>query len=51
MSYAIDRHFVRIAGKKNVTNHITRYEQSANDRAELLKKGGFNNVRIDKTGK
>lgn len=39
------------AGKKNVTNHITRYEQSANDRAELLKKGGFNNVRIDKTGK
>ena len=39
------------AGKKNVTNHITRYEDSAKDRAELLKKSGFNNVRIDKTGK
>jgi len=35
------------AGKKNVVNHMTKYKNSAESRAELLKRKGFKNVRIE----
>ena len=33
-------------GKKNVSNYITKFENSANSRAVYIKKKGFNNVRV-----
>ena len=33
--------------KKNVINHVTRYKDSAESRAKLLKGKGFKNVRIE----
>ena len=35
------------AGKKNVTNYMTKYKNSAESRADHLKKKGFKNVRIE----
>lgn len=36
-------------GKKNVTNQVTKYKQSAEKTADMLKKKGFKNVRIEET--
>jgi len=37
------------AGKKDVTNHMTKYKSSAESRADQLKKKGFKNVRIEES--
>jgi hypothetical protein len=37
------------AGKKNVTNYMTKYKNSAESRADHLKKKGFKNVRIEES--
>ena len=36
-------------GKKNVTNYMTKYKNSAESRADHLKKKGFKNVRIEES--
>lgn len=36
-------------GKKDVINHLTKYKDSAEKRAKLLKDKGFKNVRIEET--
>lgn len=42
--YAIKKQF---HGKKDVINHLTKYKDSAEQRAEFLKKKGYQNVRIE----
>ena len=42
--YAIKKLF---HGKKDVINHLTKYKDSAEKRAEFLKKKGYQNVRIE----
>jgi hypothetical protein len=39
------------AGKKDVINHVTKYENSAVKTAKMLKSKKFNNVRIEHNGK
>lgn len=38
-------------GKKNVTNHVTKYPDIAKKTAQLLKTKGFQNVRVEQNGK